>query len=395
MILRLPDPMILTGDDLRRAALAMDIQWFAAEDEGRTYDPTDTTYRKAREEGRVAKSQEFSAALGLLLPGIALIILAPWMFRNCVEMVRFFFMRLAELDPLSDRLAAGVVLRYYLRLALPLLLVGMIAGLFSNLVQVGFLFTTKPLVPDFKKVVPNFARYFKKIFSMEGVFNFIKSVFKMLVIGAVAFFIIRSQFDQLVNLQTADLWLGITLVASLAARLLIIAALLLLVLSIPDIFFQKWQHKESLKMSKESAKEEIKQEDGDPHMRQRLKSRYRELLSRNMMNEVPKADVVITNPTHYSVALLYDSSRMDGPMVIAKGEDDLAFRIREVAKENGVPVVAHPPLTRTIYQETGLGDQIPARYWNVVIVVLGRFFSFEQKQERLRHHDMEAGRMGA
>jgi len=373
----------------------MDLQWFAAEDEGRTYDPTDTTYRKAREEGRVAKSQEFSAALGLLLPGLALIILAPWMLRNCVEMLRFFFTRLAELDPLTDRLAAGVVLRYYVRLAAPLLVVGMITGLFSNLVQVGFLFTTKPLVPNFSKVLPNFPRYFKRIFSMEGVFNFVKSVFKMFVIGAVAFFIIRSEFARLVNLQTVDLWLGITLVASLAARLLIIAALLLLVLSVPDIFFQRWQHKESLKMSKESAKEEVKQEEGDPHTRQRLKSRYRELLSRNMINEVPKADVVITNPTHYSVALFYDSSRMDGPTVIAKGEDDLAFRIREVAKEHGVPVVSHPPLTRTLYQETSLGDQIPARYWNVVIVVLGRFFSFEQKAERVRRSGEEAGRMGA
>jgi flagellar biosynthetic protein FlhB len=373
---------MLSGDALLRAALAMDMQWFAAEDEGRTFDPTDTTYRKAREEGRVAKSQELSGALGLLLPAIALILLAPWMLRTCVEMVRFFFLRMTELDPLADRLATGVVIRYYVQLVAPLLAVGVVSGLFSNLIQVGFMFTTKPLVPDFSKVLPRFGKWFKKIFSMEGVFNFLKSVFKMVVIGAVAFVIIRAEFEVLLNLQTANLWDGVTLISSIAMRLLIIVAFLLLILSVPDIFFQRWQFKESLKMTRESAKEEVKQEDGDPHTRQRLKSRYRELLSRNMINEVPKADVVITNPTHYSVALLYDSSRMDGPTVIAKGEDDLAFRIREVAKENGVPVVAHPPLTRTLYQETALGDQIPSRYWNVVIVVLGKFFSFEQKQSR-------------
>ncbi|MCL2602205.1 MAG: EscU/YscU/HrcU family type III secretion system export apparatus switch protein, partial [Treponema sp.] len=221
----------LSGNELYRTALAMDLQWFAAEDEGRTFDPTETTYRKAREEGRVAKSQEFSAALGLLLPAIALIILAPWILRNCVEMVRFFFTRINILDPLADRVAAGVVLNYFARIVLPLLVVAVVAGLFSNIVQVGFHFTTKPLVPDFTKVLPRFDKYFGKIFSMEGVFNFVKSVFKMLVIGAAAFFVIRSEIHKLANLQTADLWLGVTLISSLAARLLIIAALLLLLVA--------------------------------------------------------------------------------------------------------------------------------------------------------------------
>ena len=374
-------PPLLTGDDLYRAAAGMHLQWFAAEDEGRTFDPTDTTYRKAREEGRVSKSQDLTAALGLLLPAIALILLAPWMLRTCVEMVRFFFTRL-DMNPLTDRVTAGVVLNYFARLTVPLLAVAVVAGLFANLVQVGFLFTTKPLVPDFNKVLPRFDKYFKKIFSMEGVVNFLKSVFKMGLIGAVAYLLIRGEFEKLVNLQTADLWLGVTLVSSIGARLLIIVAVILLILSIPDIYFQKHQFKESLKMSRESFKEELKQEEGNPQVRQRLKSRYRELLTRNMMNEVPKADVVITNPTHYSVALLYDPNSMEGPTVIAKGEDDLAFRIREVAAEHGVPVVSHPPLTRTLYQETALGDQIPSRYWNVVIVVLGKFFTFDQKQQR-------------
>jgi len=381
----------LSGDDLYRAALGMDLQWFAAEDEGRTFDPTDTTYRKAREEGRVAKSQELTAALGLLLPAIALILLAPWMLRNCIELVRFFFTRISDLDPLSGGVAAGVSFNYFVRLTLPLLVVGVIAGLFSNLIQVGFLFATKPLVPDFSKVLPRFDKYFKKIFSMEGVFNFLKSVFKMIVIGAVAYAIVRAEMHRLTNLQTVDLWLGVTLISSLAARLLIIAAVLLLILAVPDIFFQRWQFKESLKMTRESMKEEVKQEDGDPQLRHRLKSRYRELLSKNMLKEVPNADVVITNPTHYSVALLYDPSRMDGPMVIAKGEDDLAFGIREAAKAHGVPVVSHPPLTRTLYQETEIGEQIPVRYWNVVILVLGRFFTFEQKQEKARLSGAAAG----
>jgi len=297
-------------------------------------------------------------------------------------LLRFFFTRVTELNPLTDRLTAGLVFTYYLRLVLPLLIIALIAGLFSNLVQVGFMFTTKPLVPDFSRVLPRFGKFFKKIFSAEGIFTFGKSLFKMLIIGVVAYTIISSEINRLVNLQTVDLWLSLGLVSSLASRLLIVTAILLLALSIPDMIFQKWQFKESLKMTRQSMEEEFKQEEGDPKMRQRLKSRYRELLSRNMLAEVPKADVVITNPTHYSVALLYDASKMGGPTVIAKGEDDLAFRIRELAKEHDVPVVPHPPLTRTLYQETELGEQIPVRYWNVVILVLGKFFSFEQKQKR-------------
>jgi len=381
----------LNDEELYLSAMGMDLQWFAAEDEGRTHEPTEATYRRAREEGRVAKSQELVAALGLLLPAIAIIFLAPWIFRNCVEMLRFFFTRLNDLDPITDRLTAVIFVNYYLRLALPVLAIAVVAALFSNIVQVGFLFSSKPLEPDFSKVLPKFGRYFKRtMFSVEALFNFGKSVFKMIVIGSVAFVIIRADFKNLVNLQTAHLWTGFTLVATMAAKLLVITALLLLILSVPDILFQRWQFRQSLKMTREAAKEEIKQDEGDQEMRRRLRGRYRDMLSRNMLNAVPQADVVITNPTHYSVALEYNMDKMDAPTVVAKGEDELAMRIREVAKENGVPVVPHPPLTRTLYQETEVGDEIPIRYWNVVAMVVGKFFSFEQKRAR-----RSAGRMGA
>ena len=376
--------MMLSGEELYRAALSMDLQWFAAEDEGRTQEPTDTTYRKAREEGRVAKSQELTAALGLLLPAITLVLLAPWMLRTCAEMLRFFFTRVNELDPLTDRLTAVLFISYFARLVLPVLIVAVVTALFSNMIQVGFLFTTKPLEPDFSKVLPKFGRYFQRIFSSEGLFNLGKSVFKMGVIGTVAYLTISSKFRDLANLQTAGLWESITLIASLAARLLIFCALFLLALSIADLVFQRWQFRQSLKMTPQAAKEELKQEDGDPEVRRRLRSRYREILSRSMMQAVREADVVITNPTHYSVALFYEPLQMEGPKVVAKGEDELALRIREYAKEIGVPVVPHPPLTRLLYAETQLGDVIPRRYFAVVSTVIGRFFRFEEKMEKAR-----------
>ena len=388
----------LSGDELCRAALAMDLQWFAApEDEGRIFEPTDTTLRKAREEGRVAKSKEFVDAFGLLLPAIALIILAPWLLRTCAEMLRFFFTRINELDPLTDQFTSRIFFRYFLLMALPILITGLVAALISNFAQVGFLFTTKPLEPDITKALPKFGKYFGKIFSGEGLFNLIKSLVKMLVIGIVAYFIVSSKFYQLANLQTAGLWEGLTLVATRAAMLIIIVAVIMLALAIPDYIFQRYQFRQSLKMTREAFKEELKQDEGDPEVRGRLKRQYRELLSRNMMKNVPQADVVITNPTHYSVALLYVLGEMDGPRVIAKGEDELAFRIREIAKENNVPIYSNPPLTRAIYDRTNVGDQIPIWCFSAVALILGKFYTLEQMYEKAQKMGKNhwATRMGA
>ena len=370
---------------------SIDLQWFAAEDEGRIFEPTEQTYRKAREEGRVAKSQELIAALGLLLPALIILILAPGMLRTCAEMFRFFFTRAGEMDILTNQAVAGIFFQYFARLVLPILAVAIVAALFSNIVQVGFLFTSKPLTPDFSKVLPRFGRYFQRtLFSMEGLFNFIKSIIKMLSIGFIAYLVISSGIKDLATLQTANVWRGITLVASLAIRMLIIAALFLLVLSIPDYLFQRWQFRQSLKMTREQFKEEQKQEEGDPQIRARLRRLYRDLLNRNMLANVPKADVVITNPTHYSVALEYDMEKMLAPTVTAKGEDELALQIREIAEAHGVPVIPHPPLTRELYKFAEVGDPIPMRYWEVVVTILGPIFRAENKNRQERKERMEA-----
>ncbi|MDR2020753.1 MAG: flagellar biosynthesis protein FlhB [Treponema sp.] len=364
-------------------ALFIDLQWFAAEDEGRTEEPSEYKIRKAREEeGRVAKSQELIGALVLLLPALVVFALAPYMLRTCVEMLRFFFQRAAELDPVNDRVILGIFFRYLIRLVLPITLTAMAAAVFANVVQVGFLFTAKPLVPNFSKVLPHFGRYFQRIFSMEGLFNFAKSIVKMAIIGTVAYLLIRSRIDELRNLQTASLWQGISLVAGIAVRMLIISALLLLVLSIPDYMFQRWQYRESLKMSREEVKEERKMYEGDPLVRSRLRQRMRELMSRNMAVNVAKADVVITNPTHFALALEYDNASMPAPMVTAKGADEVAFRIRQIAEENEVPLIENKPLARALFAETEVGDIIPYRYWEAIAAVLAHVTRINEERRR-------------
>jgi flagellar biosynthetic protein FlhB len=361
----------------------MDLQWFAdPEDEGRTEEATEERIRKAREEeGRVAKSQELISALVLLLPALALLILAPSMLQTCVEMLRFYLLRAVELDPVKDQIIPTTALLYFARLTLPLIIVGMIAGIFANLIQVGVLFTTKPLTPKFDRILPKFSKYFGRIFSTEGIFNLLKSIVKMAIIGGVAFFVIRSKIELLINLQTASLWTGISIVASLAIRMLLISALLLLLLSIPDYLFQRYQYMESLKMTKQEVKEERKQYEGDPLVKGRLRARMRELLTQNMAVNVPKADVVVTNPTHFAVALEYEQAR-GAPQVTAKGEDEMAFLIRRLATDSGVPIVENKPLARALYAETKVGDFVPAKYWQVVAEVLARVMKINEDRRR-------------
>jgi flagellar biosynthetic protein FlhB len=365
--------------------MAIDLQWFAAEDEGRTEEPSEHKIRTAREEGRVAKSQELTGALVLLLPAVVLLLLAPSMLRTCVEMLRFYFLRITELDPVRDRIILRSVFTYFIRLVLPIVAVSLAAALLANLVQVGFLFTTKPLIPNFSRIVPRFGQYFRRtLFSVEGLFNFAKSIVKMAIIGGVAFFLIRSKIALLVNLQRATLWQGISVVATLTIQLLIITGVLLLALSIPDILFQRWQYRESLKMSRQEVKEELKMYEGDPMMRARIRQKMRELLSRNMLVNVPRADVVITNPTHLSVALEYDQRLGREPRVIAKGADLMALRIREIAGEHGIPLMENKPLARALYAETEIGDFIPPKYFEVVAGILSRVYALDAEKRRTR-----------
>jgi flagellar biosynthetic protein FlhB len=164
--------------------------------------------------------------------------------------------------------------------------------------------------------------------------------------------------------------------------MLIISALLLLLLSIPDILFQRWQYRESLKMTREEVKEERKMYEGDPQIRARIQRRMREFMSRNMALNVAKADVVITNPTHFAVALEYDGDTMNAPLLTAKGADELAFRIREIAKENGVPLIENKALARALYAEVDVGRSVPVMYWEVIAGILARIRRIDAERRR-------------
>ncbi len=350
------------------------LQWFAPEDEGRTEDPTERKIRKAREEGKVAKSSDITSALVMLFGLITLLIYSRRIVLISAEMIRYFI-TLAVAQPRNTSAALAAVGNYLLRLAMPVMGVCFIAAFLGNVVQVGFLFSTKPITPDFTKISPNFAKWAQKsFFSAEAMFNLFKSIAKVAIIAILAYVNIKSEIPRLVSAVKLTPLRAMTLVGGIAVRLMLETAVLLLVFAVPDYFFQRRQHKESLKMSKHEIKEEYKETEGDPLIKSRLRQRMQEVLASSMVRQVPEADVVVTNPTHFAIALKWDNRTMHAPKVTAKGQDNMALRIKEIAREADVPMVENRPLARALYDNVELGDEIPEEYWDVVSVVLAEVY---------------------
>ncbi len=357
----------------------LDLQWFAAEDEGRTEDPSEHKLRKAREEGRVAKSQELSGALVMLFPTITLIVLAPWLFTNFVEILRYYLQRSTTAE-INASLAYGFYY-YLIRMVTPIVSAGIVGAILANLIQNrGFIFSTKPIEPKFSKIIPKFGEYFKKtMFSFEGVFNIFKSIIKVVIVFVASFIIISSELTTLLALLDQNIWQGITHIASTCAQILLVATFIFLIIAIPDYLVQRKQFIDSLKMTKQEVKEEYKTLEGDPLVKSRLKQFMRELLQNSIRENVAKADVIITNPTHFAVAILYDREVMQGPMVTAKGQDELAQQIKRLAKDNEVPMIENRPLARALYAQVEVGDIIPEEYYTALATILGKVYSMKGK----------------
>lgn len=362
-------------------AFGWDLQRFAAEDEGRTEDPTEAKIRKAREEGKVAKSPDITAAVVLLLPTVTIVFLAGSMWTTFLEMIRYYLSQATTADPISGGgPISGQFFMFLARLLWPVLVVALVAAVGSNLLQVGVLFTTKPLVPDFSRIQPKFGQWLKRsLFSPEALFNVAKQLVKVAVIAVVAWLNIQAEWVHLLNLIHVSFALASETLWRIGLNIVLQCAVVMLILAIPDYLFQRYQHRESLKMSLQEVKEERKQQEGDPLIRSRLRERMREILRRNMMQNVPKADVIITNPTHFAIALQWDSATMTAPTVIAKGQDLIAQRIKEVAANAGVPLVENKPLARALYASVDIGDQIPQEYWELVSRILAEIYKLSGK----------------
>ncbi|MBO4508429.1 MAG: flagellar biosynthesis protein FlhB [Spirochaetaceae bacterium] len=360
----------------------IDLQWFAsAEEEDRTEQPSEHKLRKAREEGRIPKSQELTSGLVMLLVILCLVLLGSWIFSGCIDVIVFYLSHCTDTE-LTDPVVGKVFLQFFMKTIVPLAITALIAALAGNIIQnKGFIFTTKTITPKFNKLIPKFGEYFKKtLFSMEGLFNVAKSLMKVAAVFIAAWIIIKNDLPTLLSMMNVNLWNGMVYLGGMVIKLLLVAAVIFLVVAIPDYFVQRHQFMESMKMTKQEVKEEFKELEGDPLVKGRLKSYIREMMSMNMRDNVAKADVVITNPTHYAVALQYDRDTMPAPMVTAKGVDSVAQRIKQIARENDVEIVENKPLARALYAEVEIGDIIPEQYYQALSIILMRVYKIKAKR---------------
>lgn len=371
--------------DIEELNITIGLQWFGAEDEGRTEDPTEYKLRKAREEGRVAKSSDLNAALVVFIPVLTLIILAPYIFKSMMQLIYFFYERCT-----TEQLFTGTWFRvfivYMLKTVLPITIIAMFSGVLSNVVQNrGFMFSVKPIKPNFQKITPNFVKFFKRaLFSAEGLFNLVKSLFKVVAIGVIAYIIIRANITTLISTLQVSFASSVFFIAKTAAKILAFASFALVVMSIPDYLFQRKQFMDSLKMSKTEVTDEYKELEGDQAVKAQVNRRMQEILQKTGIKNVPDADVVITNPTHFAVALQWKRNEMPAPMVISKGADATAQNIKKIAKENNIPMVENVPLARALYKNVNLGQIIPYEYHKSIAIIFTKFYTLSGKSGRLK-----------
>lgn len=364
------DAFFSRQEKLKDFSFEIDLQWFAAEDEGRTEEPSELKLRKAREEGRIAKSQDLNSALVFLFSLVTLIFLAKSIFFGCKEIMQFFFERVNSPE-VNGHAFFMVFVNYFAKLVFPIIIVGIVAGIMGNIIQNrGWLFSLKVITPKFSKLLPKFGEYFKNtMFSVRGVFNIAKSIGKVAVIVFVAYLLIRKYIPDLISViqrGNGSILSHVFFVSKIGATLLVVAAVIFLLIAIPDYFVNRREFMESMKMTKYEVKQEYKEMEGDPEVKSRLKQKQKEILQQNMPKAVREADVVITNPTHFAVSMKYEREVNASPQITAKGQDEVALMMRRIASENNVPIVENKALARSLYAETEVGDIIPEKYFSVL-----------------------------
>jgi len=352
-----------------------DLQLFAAEDEGRTEEPTEKKLREAREKGQVAKTVELPQAIVVIFGFMVILIFGSWIFDILARVTKYYLSSFSRLSITERSMYREFIAVTYEsgKILLPIFVASMVAAILGNVVQVGFQFSAHPLNFDWSKIKFDPATIMKRIFfSKQVAMNLFKSIFKVVAIGFVAYLIIMADMDDILKTPDVSVAMALRIIMMTAFKIIIWSAVLLLALSIPDYFFQKREFIESLKMTKEEMKEELKETIGDPYIRARLREMQRQNLLRAMMSkEVPRADVVVTNPTHFAVALQYDRYTMPAPTVVAKGEESIALKIREVASEHGIPLIENRPLAQEMCKRLEVGDIIPEDLFYAVSLVNG------------------------
>ena len=362
--------------------LEYNLQFFAKEGPGgeKTEQPTSKKLKDSRKEGQVAKSREIGNCVILLALFLILKVWVSKLGTGFLETFQAVYNKIPEISKSRGGVdQVGMwgllqdIIQQLMTVLLPILLIAFAVAFIADLVQVKWAPTTKPLKPKFSKLSP--VKGIKKIFSKQALVELLKSVLKIALITYIVYSTLKDSIGLIFLIFDMPLMQAIGNIGNIVINLGIKISMFYIVIAGADFIYQKWKFNEDMKMTKQEVKDEFKNAEGDPQIKGKIRQKMREVSQRRMMQAVPQADVVITNPTHYAVALRYEPDKYDAPDIVAKGEDYLAQKIKEVARENHVEIVENKPLARMLYHNVDLGAQVPPELFQAVAEVLAMVYS--------------------
>lgn len=354
---------------------------FSFADSGeKTEQPTSKKLSESKKKGQVAKSQDLNASIILLVSAILMVIFAD---RSVQKICEFLYVSYTDyihysLNERNVQSLFGIYIYNFFRVTGIAFGVIMVMGVTANLIQSGFIFSLEPLKPNLNKLNP--IEGFKNLFSKRTAFNLIKTLLKFILIGVVAFGFIKDNIDKIFSVSGIGVFALFGFVKETIFQLIIRVIAVMLILGIIDFIFQKYDHKKRLRMTKHEVKEEWKQSEGDPMIRSMRKQKQRQMSMNRMMAEVSDASVVITNPTHLAIALRYEENVDEIPIVIGKGADHIAGKIREIAKESDIPIIENKPLAQVLYKQVDIGEEVPPSLYQAVAEILAVVMRIKKKR---------------
>ncbi len=355
------------------------------DDTQKTEEPTPRRLEQAREKGQVAKSQEVTHWFMILAAALLIGVFGKTFAGGVAGSLYKFIAR-----PHSIRVDGSEELRELMAetfgqlgmaVVMPVAVI-LLAAFIAGFIQNGFIFSTETITPKLSKL--SLVKGLKRLFSTRSVVEFVKGILKICIVAAVIVLLLWPEREIIFLVTSMDATQFMGALQALAIRVLVGVLAIMTVIAAVDFLYQKQQHMKELRMSKQELKDEFKQSEGDPMIKARLRQIRTERARRRMMSAVPDADVVVTNPTHYAVALKYDHEAMDAPVLVAKGADQVALRIREVAEEHDIPVVENPPIARALYDNVDLDQAIPADHYQAVAEIIGYVMRLKGKLPGLR-----------
>lgn len=367
--------------------LQLNLQFFAKDGPGgeKTEEPTSKKLEDARKEGQVAKSKEIGNAFGILALFLILKIYIGSMGTRFLELFSAVYGQIPSISTLYSGNLPIAALQVLIKsmmlqmiiIAAPIFLVGVVVAFVCDVAQVKWRPTSKPIQPKFSKLNP--MKGFARIFSPGSLVELLKSVLKLAVIGYMVYSYLKGRIGQIFLLYDISIGQAIELIGDVVIELGIRIAAVYMIIAMLDYAYQKYKFKQDMKMTKQEVKDEYKNQEGDPQVKGKQKQRMREASMRRMMQQLPEADVVITNPTHYAVAIKYDPDKYDAPYVIAKGENYLAQRIKDIARDNEIEIVENKPLARMLYANVEIGGLVPPELYQAVAEVLAFVYHLKGK----------------